>query len=181
MSGPAATAFRWKKYRFDVPGHAARQSGKHLPGKFVSLPDSLPSLPWGFEKRMSAKAGLSQSLTEPSVLSNRAAGGRTKLGMGTPRQVLPDVASVVVWGVETSIVGFHLFFRMRFSSSWLLGKKVHKEPYIYCDKRASCIFELAYYALTIFCPIEKVSFVRLCSDSVYCTWFTVLTKNVFYF
>lgn len=44
---------------------------------------------------MSAKAGLSQSLTEPSVLSNRAAGGRTKLGMGTPRQVLPDVASVV--------------------------------------------------------------------------------------
>uniref|UniRef100_A0AC11EG13 Uncharacterized protein n=1 Tax=Ovis aries TaxID=9940 RepID=A0AC11EG13_SHEEP len=31
MSGPAATAFRWKKYRFDVPGHVARQSGKHLP------------------------------------------------------------------------------------------------------------------------------------------------------
>lgn len=44
---------------------------------------------------MSAKTGLSQSLTEPSVLSNRAAGGRTKLGMGTPRHVLPDVASVV--------------------------------------------------------------------------------------
>lgn len=44
---------------------------------------------------MSAKTGLSQSLTEPSVLSNRAAGSRTKLGMGTPWQVLPDVASVV--------------------------------------------------------------------------------------
>lgn len=95
MSGPAATAFRWKKYRFDMPGHVARQSGKHLPGKFVSLPDSLPSLPWGFEKRMLAKTGFSQSLTGPSVLSNRAAGGRTKLGMGTPRHVLPDVASVV--------------------------------------------------------------------------------------
>lgn len=45
MSGPAATAFRWKKYRFDVPGHVARQSGKHLPGKFVSLPAWLPALP----------------------------------------------------------------------------------------------------------------------------------------
>ncbi|XP_066229166.1 utrophin isoform X2 [Saccopteryx leptura] len=31
MSGPAATAFRWKKCRFDFPGQGARRAYKHLP------------------------------------------------------------------------------------------------------------------------------------------------------
>nr|XP_031312349.1 utrophin isoform X9 [Camelus dromedarius] len=31
MSGPAATAFRWKKCRLDFPGRVARQAGQHLP------------------------------------------------------------------------------------------------------------------------------------------------------
>lgn len=42
MSSPAATAFRWKKCRFDLAGPGARRVYQRVPGKFVSLPDSPP-------------------------------------------------------------------------------------------------------------------------------------------
>ena len=89
--------------------------------------------------------------------------------MGTPWQVLPDVASVVEseeW--QPALWGF--IFSSECDDFLVFGflEKKYTRNHI-CDKRASCIFKLAYYALTIFCPIEKVSFVLLYSDSVYCT------------
>lgn len=64
------------------------------------------------------------------MLSNRAAGGRTKLGMGTHRHVLPDVASVVESEESRLGCGGFIFSSECDDFPVLASGKVHKEPYL---------------------------------------------------